>query len=235
MTNNRHICGASIISPDYAITAAHCVSRSGTFSIEDFMDALNCKKADFPLKFLKQLNAVSLRAGTTNRNAGGTTHKATQIRVHGCYSGLAADYDIAVIKVSPPFGFGNGIQAIPLQDEGLEVPVGDMAVVSGWGTTASGGSNLPSNLLKVDVPVVDSNECNETYKSFGGITERMLCAGYRQGGKDSCQGDSGGPLVSNGKLIGVVSWGAGCADPEYPGVYSKISAFRPWIKAKTGL
>lgn len=63
----------------------------------------------------------------------------------------------------------------------------------------------------------------------------MVCAGYENGGFDSCQGDSGGPLVSDGVLVGVVSWGKGCAEPGFPGVYAKVSAVREWIYKQTGV
>ncbi|GJQ74458.1 hypothetical protein Trydic_g21328 [Trypoxylus dichotomus] len=62
----------------------------------------------------------------------------------------------------------------------------------------------------------------------------MLCAGYEEGGKDACQGDSGGPLVVNGVLVGVVSWGLGCADAGRPGVYASVPFFREWIKENSG-
>lgn len=85
------------------------------------------------------------------------------------------------------------------------------------------------------VPTVNQAKCNQEYN--GGITDRMICAGYDEGGKDTCQGDSGGPLVleSAKQLIGVVSFGNGCAQPNHAGVYVRVSAVRPWIKANSGV
>lgn len=88
-------------------------------------------------------------------------------------------------------------------------------------------------LQVVSVPVVENAECAVNYLGYGDITERMLCAGYKAGQKDACQGDSGGPLVANGVLIGVVSWGAGCARPGLPGVYTNLAdpVLRAWISS----
>jgi len=93
------------------------------------------------------------------------------------------------------------------------------------GTLSSGGSSLPTNLLQVDVPIVSRATCNSNYGS-GAITTNMICAGLTQGGKDSCQGDSGGPIVdkSSRALIGLVSWGEGCAAAGKPGVYTRVGA-----------
>ena len=86
----------------------------------------------------------------------------------------------------------------------------------------------------MDIPLITNLECDTAYK--GQITERMICAGLAAGGKDSCQGDSGGPLIvkdNKGKdvLVGVVSWGQGCAKPNKYGVYSNVASVADWIKA----
>ena len=96
----------------------------------------------------------------------------------------------------------------------------------------------PTTCQYVQVPVITNTACKSDYglDDYGDdmITESMICAGYPgEGGKDACQGDSGGPLVCNkdGKAIiaGVVSWGAGCASPDYPGVYSRTTHVLQWI------
>lgn len=105
---------------------------------------------------------------------------------------------------------------------------------AGWGRTSEGGSSSDA-LLKVEVPFVSANKCSASYPNQ--ITDRMICAGFDEGGKDSCQGDSGGPLVKgNGSsrvLVGVVSWGEGCARPGKYGVYSKVSSVIDWINSVT--
>merc|ERR1712234_90694 len=95
---------------------------------------------------------------------------------------------------------------------------GTICTVSGWGTTTEGGS-LARVLQKVDVPVVSDEHCRDSYGQSD-ITDSMICAGLDQGGKDSCQGDSGGPFMCGNELSGVVSWGYGCAEAGYPGVYT---------------
>lgn len=80
------------------------------------------------------------------------------------------------------------------------------------------------------VPLIKQEACAAAYENFQQLTERMLCAGIPKGGKDSCQGDSGGPLMVKNQLIGVVSWGKGCARPNYPGVYARLTVLKDWIE-----
>lgn len=90
-------------------------------------------------------------------------------------------------------------------------------------------TEFPDELQKVCVPVVSHQKCKADYKPRP-ITDNMFCAGVPQGGKDSCQGDSGGPVTNkDGAVVGIVSWGAGCAEKGYPGVYTRLGSFVQWV------
>lgn len=109
----------------------------------------------------------------------------------------------------------------------LENP-GTMTTIIGWGRLVDDPQAPASlDLMHVDVPLVSNQNCNDAYNNV--ITDGMICAGITEGGKDSCQGDSGGPLVVNNTLVGVVSWGAGCALAGFPGVYARVSHYYDWI------
>ena len=97
------------------------------------------------------------------------------------------------------------------------------------------GGHFPNMLHYVRVPTITNSECESLYEGRFVITDSMLCAGYPDGGKDSCQGDSGGPFVCNNNgnaiIAGVVSWGTGCALPQYPGVYARVTVALNWIQS----
>jgi trypsin len=136
-------------------------------------------------------------------------------------------------QVSAPFTYGPGVQPISLTSS--EPAAGSLAVVSGWGSLAYGDHDLPSQLQAVEVFITSRAECNNSYAVYGGITNNMICAAVTGGGKDACQGDSGGPLVVGGQLVGIVSWGAGCAEPDYPGVYSDVATLKSFVTNTTGV
>ncbi|MGZ2504915.1 hypothetical protein ACVINI_005460 [Rhizobium beringeri] len=152
--------------------------------------------------------------------------------------------DIALIKLSEPAKSKPAILASASDDE-VEA-AGHPAVVTGWGyTKADHGWDdkyLPTELQEVELPIVPREDCRAAYRDssmrMNPIDERNVCAGYAEGGKDACQGDSGGPLVAQRPdkrwiQLGIVSWGAGCAEAEHYGVYTRVAAFRDWIAAKT--
>jgi len=100
------------------------------------------------------------------------------------------------------------------------------------GLTSESGSTLPSALRKVSVPVVARSTCQSEYGASA-VTTNMFCAGLPQGGKDSCSGDSGGPIVdaSTGVLLGLVSWGQGCAEAGFAGVYSRLGNYVDYVNS----
>jgi len=169
-------------------------------------------------------SGYTIVAGEHNLNSNeGSEQSRTvaQIKNHPSYNGNTLANDIALMRVNSPFTLG---QYVATANLGSSDPTGNV-VVAGWGALTEGGSS-PTVLMKVTVPMVTLTTCRSNYGS-GAILNGMICAGT--GGRDSCQGDSGGPLMSGNTLSGVVSWGQGCARPNYPGVYTSVAYFRSWI------
>jgi len=198
-----HFCGGSLVREDWVVTAAHCVQGESASSIEVIIG----------------LHNVGGTSGAQSRNV-------AEIIVHPQYSGNSLNNDYALLRLSSPITDFEPIQ-LATDTAHDEEPV--MSTTMGWGATSSGGSSS-AYLLEVDVPIDDS--CGNYSNSE--ITNHMVCAGYQNGGADSCQGDSGGPLIMTNddgeyELIGIVSWGYGCADAGYPGVYSKIHSRLDWF------
>lgn len=198
------LCGGSIVAFKWVVTAAHCF-----------------KPATPP-------GNATVKAGATFYRTEGVWTEVKTIVVHESYNGTTHDNDIAMLKLkSAPNG-----KIIPMADAASTLPVGEPLVVAGWGRTSEGG-NLPGGLLQATVPYVAPAACNAPEAYNGAIHAGMLCAGQRDGGVDSCQGDSGGPLVRNTAdgpvLVGVVSFGEGCARKLRYGIYTRVSAYRDWI------
>ncbi|MFI5730025.1 S1 family peptidase [Kribbella sp. NPDC051587] len=152
-------------------------------------------------------------------NGGGKTSKISSIWVDPDY-GAVPGHDVAVLTLTTPF---TGIATLPLETSTAADKAGAQPTVYGWGDTFD--DRIQNQFRKVVVPVLGDTYCGDVYASEGYVANGEICAGYKQGGKDSCQGDSGGPLVLNGRLFGIVSWGIGCAEAGHPGVYAEVATY----------
>lgn len=209
---DEHLCGASIISPNFILTAGHCII------------------SDEP-------NLFTIRSGSTFHAHGGNVHHVKRIIRHEKYGmnfyGVPKN-DIALMEVVEPFVYDQSQQSIQMLNATEKCRSGTKSVVSGWGKTEF--TESPKILRSVEVPILNQELCNLAYRSVGGLPKGQICAAYYgTGGKDSCQGDSGGPLAVMGRLAGVVSWGNGCATADYPGVYTEVAFYRDWIKQHANL
>ncbi|XP_035687370.1 trypsin-1-like [Branchiostoma floridae] len=137
--------------------------------------------------------------------------------------------DIMLVKLSSPVTFNSWVSPASLSTS--MVSAGTRVTVTGWGLTASTGHTLSDRLQEVSVYTIYQSVCNGPDAYDGLVSPKEFCAGYMEGGRDACQGDSGGPLVKSGVLYGVVSWGRGCAMPNYPGVYIKVTEYTDWINS----
>nr|CAD7438736.1 unnamed protein product [Timema bartmani] len=152
----------------------------------------------------------------------------------GEFSFTNFDNDIAVLRLNDRVPVAENIRPICLPKNTKDYYKGLKAVAAGWGTLQEDGK--PSCLLQdVEVPVLSNEECRNSSRYLPSmISDNMLCAGFLTGKKDSCQGDSGGPLFvqrtdKKYELIGVVSWGNGCARVGYPGIYTRVTRYLDWI------
>ncbi|KAL0100848.1 hypothetical protein PUN28_019319 [Cardiocondyla obscurior] len=212
-----HKCGAALLNENWAITAAHCIESVPPSDLLLRIGEHDWANEDEPYGY--QERRVQIVAS------------------HPQFDSRTYENDLALLRFYEPLlPFQPNILPICLPDDD-ETYVGRTAYVTGWGRLYDEGP-LPSVLQEVAVPVINNSVCEAMYRVAGYneyIPHIFICAGWRNGGFDSCEGDSGGPMViqrardKRWVLAGIISWGIGCAAPNQPGVYTRISEFRDWI------
>ncbi|KAL4657665.1 trypsin-like [Arapaima gigas] len=210
-----HFCGAVLFNSQWVLSVAHCWYNP--YSMQIILGEHDLRVFEGTEQLMKTDTIIWHPRQAARRHT---------VPAPPHYDYQTLDYDIMLIKLFHPVKITEAVKPIPLP---TGCPYGGVSCsVSGWGYTDAEAATLPTRLQCLDVPVVDDRDCENAYP--GMVTRRMFCAGYMNGGRGVCNGDSGSPLVCFGEVHGLVSWGQGCAQPGYPGVYTKVCEFVPWIK-----
>jgi len=229
-SGNQHNCGGTIISPNWIVTAAHCIFG---------------QEGKYPAKFRIVAGEYNLKSEEGSEQS----RDVIRIFMHHEYDEDSSRNDIAVLKLSSPLEFNEFVQpaCLPAASAKGLYDVGKKGIISGWGSMTPSSGILdhrpkitPDIYQAAEIPIMDFDVCNSAGHLRNMMFPGMFCAGYEAGGVDSCQGDSGGPFVSAAEdgrmtLVGVTSWGIGCAQKRKPGVYAKVQDYVPWIQKMTGI
>ncbi|XP_037319364.2 coagulation factor VII isoform X1 [Pungitius pungitius] len=211
----KAFCGGVLYKPTWILTASHCME-------------------DIQVRFLEVIageHNTEVLEGTEQRV------QVSQVITHQNYSKTTVNHDVALLRLAAPVRYSTYAVPACLPTRRLaerELWAVGLHTVSGWGRMSEKGPTSDL-LLRLRVPRIRTQRCQE--ESGVRLTENMFCAGYIEGRQDSCKGDSGGPLVTEYRgtwfLLGLVSWGRGCAQPGQYGIYTRVSNYLDWIQNHT--
>ncbi|APU19836.1 S1 family peptidase [Actinoalloteichus sp. GBA129-24] len=207
-------CGGALVAPDKVVTAAHCLVLPSEQGVR-----------------VKPRSDVRVVVGRTDlRTTDGVQAGVRSIWVHPRYSSFVEGEDVAVLTLDRRINVETA-KLVDLGDDRL-YSAGTPATTLGWGRTSENGTTSPT-LRSLDLPMIADADCARSYPEYDSAA--MVCAGYLDGGRDACAGDSGGPLIAEGRVVGLVSWGDGCARQNSPGVYTRLIEYRTMLAQQTGV